>query len=274
MSRLRVHIQIHIPKWDFVIKSTVSNKDHFLIWLYAAAVTAAEVVTAYYNPIYGVAGHVVLLVALLVHASLAYKQAIKLIYLSLSLAPMIRIMSLSMPLMGLPPIYWYLIISLPLFVTAALVMQYAGFKPREVGLIVGNLPLQLLVAFIGVPLGLIEYLILKPTSLVPGLALQHAWLPALILLVSTGFLEEFIFRGIMYRAAVETLGRWYSIIYISFIFGALHITHRSPVELVFVFAVALLFSIIVDFFRSLLGVSLAHGITNISLYIIWPYFLS
>ena len=264
-------IQVYIKKWDPVIESDVSTKDHFLIWLYAAAITAAEVVTAYYSPLYGIACHVVLLVALLAHASLAYQQAVNLVYLSLSLAPMIRIMSLSMPLTGIPLIYWYLIISLPLFAAAATVMKFAGFKPREIGLTVGNLPLQLLVALLGVPLGLVEYLILKPAPLVTGLTFQHVWLPALILLVSTGFLEEFIFRGVMYRAAVETLGKCYGIIYISFIFAVLHITHRSPVDLIFVFAVALLFSMTVGFFRSLLGVSLAHGLTNIGLYIIWPH---
>lgn len=269
MSKIPVQIQ----KRYTIIKSAVSNRDRFFIWFYAAAVTIAEIVTAYYNPIYGIACHAVLLMALLVHASLAYKQAINLVYLSLSLAPLIRVMSLSMPLIGVPPIYWYLIISLPLFAAAASVMRSAGFKPREVGLTMGNLPLQLLVAFLGVPLGLLEYLILKPAPLAPELTLQQVWLPALILLVSTGFLEEFIFRGIMYRAAVETLGKWYSIIYISFIFGVLHITHRSPVDLVFVFAVALLFSVIVGFFRSLLGVSLAHGLTNIGLYLVWPYLL-
>lgn len=266
-------IQVLIKKWDPVIKSDISSKDNLFIWLYAAAVTAAEIVTAYYNPLYGIACHMVLLLALLVHASLAYKQAINLVYLSLSLAPMIRIMSLSMPLSGIPPMYWYLIISLPLFAAAATVMRFAGFKPWEIGLTVGNLPLQLLVALLGVPLGLMEYLILKPAPLVTELTFQHVWLPALILLVSTGFLEEFIFRGVMYRAAVETLGKQYSIIYISFIFAVLHITHLSPVDLIFVFAVALLFSVTVGFFRSLLGVSLAHGLTNIGLYIIWPYLL-
>jgi membrane protease YdiL (CAAX protease family) len=269
MSRAQVHIQ----RWVPVFKDNVSNKDQFFIWLYALAVTAAEIVTAYYSPLYGIAWHVVLLAVLLIHASLAYKQAVNLVYLALSLAPLIRIMSLSMPLIDVPPIYWYLIISLPLFAAAAYVMRLAGFKPREVGLTVGNLPLQLLVAFLGVPLGLMEYLILKPAPLVPEFTLRYIWLPVLILLVSTGFLEEFIFRGVMYRTAVETLGKWYSIIYFSFIFGVLHITHRSPVDLVFVFAVALLFSMIVGFSRSLLGVSLAHGLTNIGLYIIWPYLL-
>ncbi len=251
----------------------MNNKDHFFIWLYAAVITAAEIITAYYNPLYGIVCHVVVLIALLVHASLAYKQAINLVYLSLSLAPLIRIMSLSIPLNGIPIMYWYLIISLPLFAAAATVMRFAGFKPREIGLTLGNLPLQLPLALIGVPLGLMEYLILKPAPLVTEFTFQHVWLPALILLVSTGFLEEFIFRGVMYRAAVETLGKWYGIIYISFIFGVLHITHLSPVDLIFVFTVALLFSMAAGFFRSLLGVSLAHGLTNIGLYIIWPFLL-
>ena len=264
---------MHIQKWDPVFKSNVSAKDHLFLWLYAAGITAAELVTAYANPLYGIACHVVLMLALLVHASLTYKQDINMVYLTLSLAPMIRIMSLAMPLTGVPPMYWYLIISLPLFSAAYSSMRLAGFKPREVGLLVGNLPLQLMVAFLGVPLGLVEYLILRPAPLVPGLSFHYIWLPALILLISTGFLEELIFRGIMYRAAVENLGRWYSIIYIGFIFGVLHITHRSPLDLVFVFAVSLLFSVTVGFFRSLLGVTLAHGLTNIGLYIVWPHIL-
>ncbi|MCG9969054.1 CPBP family intramembrane metalloprotease [Pelotomaculum terephthalicicum JT] len=265
--------QAHLSAWDPEIKSAVSKKDHLFVWLYAIAITAAEVVTTFHDPLYGIVWHVVLLAALLVHASLVNKQAINLVYLALSLAPLIRIMSLATPLVGVPPIYMYLIISLPLFTAAAYVMRYASFKPEDVGLIVGSLPLQLLVASLGVPLGLIEYLILRPAPLAPELTFQHVWLPALILLVSTGFLEEFIFRGVMYRAAAETLGRWYGSIHISFIFAMLHIMHRSPADLVLVFAIALLFSTIVGFFRSLLGVSLAHGLTNIGLYIIWPYLL-
>lgn len=269
MSRLEAHSQ----RWEPFIKSTVSLNAHFFIWLYALAVTAAEIVTAYYDPLYGIAWHMVLLAALLVHASITYKHSIKLVYLALSLAPMIRIMSLSMPLTGVASIYCYLVISLPLFAAAAYVMKFAGFNPGEVGLTAGNVPLQLLVALLGIPLGLMEYLILKPAPLVAEFSIQYAWLPALILLVSTGFLEEFIFRGVMYHAAVETLGRWYSIVYFSFIFGVMHITHRSPLDLVFVFAVALIFSMAVSFFKSLFGVSLAHGLTNIGLYIIWPYLL-
>lgn len=269
MNKVRVLIRKDKP----AIKSVISETGRASIWLYAAALTAAEIITAYSSPIYGIICHVVLLLVLLVHASMSYKQDIYTLYAALSLAPLVRISSLSMPLVSVPPIYWYLIISLPLFTAAFYVMRLAGYKRREVGLAAGSLPLQFLVAFLGVPLGLIEYLILKPQPLVSELTLQYAWFPALILLFSTGFMEEFIFRGIMLRAASATMGWWYGVFYISLIFAALHITHRSPADLIFVFAAALLFSIAVGFFRSILGVSLAHGITNIGLYIVWPFIL-
>lgn len=269
MSKMQANLQ----KFDIVFKTAVAVRDHFFLWMYAFAITAAEIVTAYFEPLHGIVCHVIILLALLAHASLAYRQPVNTVYMALSLAPMIRIASLSMPLVGVPPMYWYLVISLPLFAAAASVMRIAVFKPGEVGLAAGNLPIQAMVAFLGVPLGLIEYFILKPPPLAPELTFQYVWLPAVILLVSTGFLEELIFRGVMYRAAVDSLGSRYSIVYISFIFAMLHITHRSPLDLLFVFGVALLFSFAFVLFKSILGVSLDHGLTNIGLYIIWPHLL-
>ena len=250
-----------------------ATKDHSFLWLYAAAIGIAEVVTAYYSPMHGIICHALLLVALLVHASRTYKQEINRMYLAMALAPLIRIMSLAMPLTGVPPIYWYLVISLPLFAAGVSVMRQARFKPREVNMTAGILPYQLLVALVGIPLGYIEYLILRPEPLAAALTLQLIWFPALVMLISTGFLEEFIFRGVMFRAAQKTMGGYYSIFYISIIFMLLHVTHRSPLDLAFVFGVALLFSVVVGLSRSILGVSIAHGLTNIGLYLVWPFLL-
>ncbi|MBC7325562.1 MAG: CPBP family intramembrane metalloprotease, partial [Moorella sp. (in: Bacteria)] len=132
---------------------------------------------------------------------------------------------------------------------------------------------QFLVALCGLPLGLLEYLILRPRPLTPALAFQELWLPALILLVCTGFTEEFIFRGLLQRAAALAAGPRFALYYVSFIFAVLHITHRSVIDVIFVFAVALYFGWIVQKERSILGVTLAHGLTNITLYLIWPFLL-
>ena len=167
-----------------------------------------------------------------------------------------------------------MIIGLPLLISSTVVYRLSGYKPGHVGLKLGrDLPLQLLVAVGGVGLGYLEYLILRPEPLVESFTLQSLWLPALILLVFTGFLEEWIFRGLMQRASVSTLqkyGPWY----ISLLFAVLHIGYKSWIDLIFVFLVGFIFSLVVQRTRSLVGVTLAHGLTNISLFLIFPFVLA
>ncbi len=57
----------------------------------------------------------------------------------------------------------------------------------------------------------------------------------------------------------------------SLLFAVLHIGFLSLIDVVFVFAVALFFGWVVKKTGSLLGVTLAHGITNILLYLVVPF---
>ncbi len=179
-----------------------------------------------------------------------------------------------MPLFKIPLIYWYLIIGAPLLAASFSVIKATGLKPKEVGLRAGNIPLQLMVCFAGIPLGLLEYIILKPKALIEILNWQSILFPALVLFVFTGFLEELIFRGILYKVSVETVSKKFGVLYTSMVFAVLHITHLSVIDVIFVFCVALMFTWLMDHFNSLLGISIAHGITNIGLYLIWPCILS
>ncbi|MHB1043814.1 MAG: CPBP family intramembrane glutamic endopeptidase [Eubacteriales bacterium] len=241
--------------------------------LYTIGLAVAEIETTYVSPMKGITFHVILLFGLLIHATVFYREKVSAVYTALALAPLIRIMALAMPLVQVPPIYWYLVISIPLFAAAYSVVRVAGLKPGEIGLVAGKLPLQISLGLAGIPLGLIEYLILKPAPLAAGPTLDQIWLPSLVLMFSTGFLEELIFRGVMLRAFINNFGSRFAILYISVIFAVAHIIHRSPLDLVFVFVVSIFFSAVVWSSRSILGVTLAHGMTNISLYLIWPFLL-
>ena len=125
----------------------------------------------------------------------------------------------------------------------------------------------------GIGIGWLEYLILTPAPLSTALTLQAIWLPALILLLCTGFLEELLFRGLLQSAAIPVIGRWPALIFISALFAVLHIGYASVPDVLFVFAVGLSFALVVDRTRSILGVTLAHAIANISLYLIFPHLL-
>ena len=239
--------------------------------LYLLAITGAEVVTNFYNSLGGVIANIILLTALIVHSSLITDSPNHKLLLSLSLAPLTRIMSLTMPLVQFPPIYWYLIIYPPLLLACLVTMYRLRFSAREVGVTIQKLPVQLGVMVGGFVFGIVEYLILRPEPLVATLYWKEMLLPIFVLMAGTGLVEEFMFRGVMQRAALEALGKW-GLPYVALIFAILHLIHNSAVDIVFVFVVGLFFGWIVKKTGSLFGVTLSHGITNCTLYLIAPFF--
>ena len=238
---------------------------------YLLAITAAEVVTVIFQPIAGIACYTAILLVTIVDAALINKYFYGRLVLALAVVPLIRIISLSLPLVDIPQIWWYPLIYLPLLAAAIVVARLLNYGPKDIGIRFGFLPVQLMVGLVGLGLGVVEYLILTPEPLVTELTWQAAWLPALILLLATGFVEEFIFRGVLQRAATEAFGGW-GIVYVSFLFAILHIGFLSWIDVAFVFGVALFFGWVVKKTGSLFGVTLSHGITNIILFIVAPFF--
>lgn len=240
-------------------------------WCYAAALAAGEILVSLMAVSAGMAIHIALLSTLVVHAALCRDSRYSVLYQAMVLAPLVRILSLAMPLSRFRLMYWYFLTGVPLMISSGIASALAGFGAREIGLRGGRPSFQALVALSGIPLGLLEYLILRPAPLIRQLDFASFWLPALLLLACTGFVEEFIFRGVLQRAAAP-FGDRFALLFVSLMFAVLHITHRSVLDVVFVFGVALLFGRAVQEDGSILGVSIAHGLTNIGLYLIWPFF--
>lgn len=215
--------------------------------------------------------HGALLLFVFLHATFRLQGPAQKLMITLALAPLIRVVSLSMPLAGFQLTYWYALIGFPLLISAYLAWRLTGFRREDVGLALGSQwPLQIPVALSGLGLGYLEYHILEPQPLAQGFSLAQAWLPATVLLVFSGFLEEFIFRGLMQAAAAPVLKRL-GVVYVSLLFAALHIGYKSALDLAFVFLVGLFFALVVARTRSLVGVSLAHALTNIALFLVVPF---
>jgi hypothetical protein len=237
---------------------------------YLLAIALAELATAVLEPRLGMVAHCALLAGLLYHTFRVEGRRERAFLLTLAFAPLIRILSLSLPLARFPAMYWYLLTSLPLFAAAWVMARTLGYSAPGIGLRWGNLLPQLLIGVSGLAFGAVEYFILRPAALIPALEWRHAWWPALILLVSTGFLEELIFRGLQQRAAVDWLGRW-GVVYVAAVFAVLHLGYNSALDVLFVFGVGLFLGWAVYRTRSLLGVTLAHGLTNIVLFLVMPF---
>ena len=268
----RIIAKINAP---LITKGWLASKYLFPV-IYLLAIALAEALTVFWKPQAGMALHGAILAAVLLHATIFSKGGQQKFLATLALAPLIRMMSLMLPLLKIPFIYWYAAVGAPLFLAAFLVARVFGVKlPRlkrgtRTSSNVRSLGLQAVIALSGLGLGLLEYLILKPTPLTSALTWELIWLPALILVIFTGLLEEVIFRGLMQNTAIQALGR-YGIPYVSLVFAILHIGYHSVLDIVFVFAVAVFFSIVVAKTGSLFGVTVAHGLTNISLFLVIPF---
>jgi membrane protease YdiL (CAAX protease family) len=246
--------------------------DFALPTVFLLALTVAELVTAAFDPRLGLAVHAAILGLLVIKGAVETDTAKRELYWTLTLAPIIRIGSLSLPLGHLPLVTWYPLIGVPIFAAAFMAARRLGYTRAQIGLTVNlsHLPWQLALIPLGFVLGVGEYLIFRPIPMAERFTLEDIILPALILLIFTGFEEELIFRGLMQRAALRSLGRW-GLVYVSAVFAVLHIGYLSVLDVVFVFLVGLLFALFALRTRTLLGVTLAHGMVNITLFLILPF---
>jgi uncharacterized protein len=238
---------------------------------YLIAITLGELLTTFGDVRLGMASHCLILLALLVHSYLARSRPAECsFWVSMAFAPLIRILSLALPLTGFPLLYWYLIISIPLFFGLGTAARSLGLSWPAMGMTLRGWPLQLLIGLTGIIFGVVEYVILRPEPLVPVFTWRAILWPAFVLTICTGLLEEMIFRGLMQSTGRATLGRW-NLLYISVLFAVLHIGYKSVIDVAFVLVVGYFFAWVVLRTGSLLGVTIAHGLINTVLFLVMPF---
>lgn len=252
-------------------RSRSYKKEVLLLSVYLIALSAAEIVTAHYSIEAGLAMHVMVLFALLINSSITDSPGFSNLLRSMMILPMIRIIGLSIPLMQVQPLYWFPVIAVPLFAASFVLMRNQKLTRKKVGLTFGNIPLQLAIALSGVVLGFTEYLILKPEPLISSFTMESVLVGSVILLISTGFAEELLFRGILQQNAENVLGKISGLFYASILFTALHIGWNSALDLLFVFSVAVFYGYAFYKTRSLFGITLSHGLSNTFLFLIMPF---
>lgn len=189
--------------------------------------------------------------------------------LALVIVPLTRILSLATPLEHLSINYWYFITAFPVLAAAFVLLKILAIDPADIGLTLKRMPMQWVIAFTGIPLGFIEYLCLRPEPVISNITWETVVLTSLIFLVAIAFVEELIFRGILQHIATKVMGGW-GLLFVAMAFAVLHIGYLSALDFVVVLMIGLYFGWIVQQTKSLVGVTLSHGITNICLYLCIP----
>lgn len=244
---------------------------------YVLFITCAELLTSY-EPKLGLVIHVFILFALLFHSSLEWDRAKNLaqFLIALLLVPLIRILSLSMPLTYFSRISWFLLISIPLFIATFTCLWFQALRPRDIGLsfpALRHIPIETSVIILAIPIGLLEYRILKPAPLPIGSVAANFMAAALILMISTGFSEELIFRGLLEFNAIRLMSKWWGILFLSTIFGVLHVGNLALLDCLLAFSVGFSYSLVREKTGSIYGISVSHGLINIILFLVAPVYL-
>lgn len=244
---------------------------------YLILLTIAEWVTIYY-PKWGIAAYVFIMFLLFFHFALVSGTDEKLGYylIALILAPLIRILSLCLPYIQFSWIFSFMLVSIPLFIAIFTCLWLQGLHREDVGFAspkLKYLPLEAGIILFAVALGIAEYMILRPNPL-PVSGPLNLIIASLLLIICTGFLEELAFRGLLQYHAVRVMSKWRGILIVSAIFGVLHLGNVSPwhLDCFFAGAVGFIFAIVRDKTGSIYGISVAHGIINITLFLIAPLY--
>ncbi|MCD5401969.1 CPBP family intramembrane metalloprotease [candidate division NPL-UPA2 bacterium] len=242
-------------------------------FIYLLLITAAELLVIY-NPNWGLFLHGIIMFTLFGHASFLYPddKTSSYLFMAIALAPLIRIVSLFAPLAGFHFLYWFVVLSIPLFFASFLLISFQHLDERDVGLVLEprQIPLQLAIVLTGIPFGYIEYFILTPHPLILDLSFRSLFVPSIIMLVCTGLMEELIFRGIIQHNAIRYFNPGIGIFFTSVLFAIMHIGNWSVLNVIFVFFLGYFWGYCMRFTGSIIGISISHGVTNILLFLIMP----
>lgn len=244
--------------------------------IFTVLLMLAEFMTAAVSAQLGLLMHSLLLFLTAYQIGRWWEEPVSRVLICLLLAPLIRLLSLSLPLVGFPMHVWWLTVSVPLFAATFIVIRLLGLSWRDTGHHLGrgpiwfSLPVQYSIGCVGILFGVTEFIILRPAPMVESLAWAEIWLPIVVIMICTGYLEELVFRGVMQHTMRETQSTFVSNLVVSLIFAALHIGYLSVADYIFVFTASMILGILYEKTGSLLGITIAHGVTNVLLFIVLP----
>jgi membrane protease YdiL (CAAX protease family) len=248
--------------------------------LYAAVTVAAEAVIVYVDVTMGLVLDAVLLFSIMSHYVAGIhrlpsdrfgrspEEQLLDVLPALALVPLLRILSLTVPVDGASEITWQAMVGVPLVIAAALTIRALRLPAGWVGLDLSLWRGQLQIALAGVPLSLSAYVILRPEEIAaigsPG------WVVGVpVVILFSGLALELVFRGLLQRALSEVLGR-VGIALTCALFAATFLGTESAGYVAFMGLVGALFGWSFHRTGSIMGISLAHGLLNVGLLLIWP----
>lgn len=240
------------------------------------AIAACEYVFAYHNVAYGIVIALALTTIIYLMLSLFHlDEGITKCGESLALIPLYILFTAALPWFFinqqyLLPAVYSCILGLCLwhvYQKKLSLKELFGFSKEKL------LRYSLIGLVIGIPLGTIEYFILRPAPAFPAFEVQYLLRDMVYMFCFVGIGEELLFRGLIQRDMMNIFGWKWGVFSASCLFAVMHLTWRSIPELGFVFLAGLILGGLYYKTRSLVAPIVAHGINNVILVSVLPYLL-
>jgi membrane protease YdiL (CAAX protease family) len=191
----------------------------------------------------------------------------------LLLLPLFRLLNAAMPVFFSLTLYSYPLVYAPMFLPIYLILKEGTITPQEAGLTFKNFWVFLpLAVAVGLGLGWGEHYVLRPGMILPDVSISSVIILSLTMILFVGVVEEFVFRSALQTILEEKVGSKAGLVIASIVFGLMHSGYRIPLELFYVCFAGLVFGLLFWLSRSLPMIALAHGITNLSLFLITPVY--
>lgn len=253
--------------------TTPTKKHGMIILSYLVLLLVVELVT-YYNPTpWTILLEAMVIICLVINSLLTNDLKLSYILQALILLPLLRIIGIIIPVTEIQPLYWLVIITIPLAVAILILMKNLQLNSHDVGINTNKPGYQLLIGLSGISLGLVEYLIITPETIITNFNFTNIIFASTFIMLTTSFIEELIFRGILQKIAENILGNFGAILFVSVLFTSFNLILNSPLNLIFIFMVSLFYGYVYQKTRSILGISISHGLCNIVLYLFLPLIL-
>jgi len=237
---------------------------------YLILLVGMELTHIFLQPAAGMLANIALLILFWLHSGRTRYSYERQTLLSLSLVPLLRLMSVTLPLASLPLATWSLVIALPLLAAIWVTVDVSRLKWRDIGVHYYGLFTQGIIGLTGLLLGIAAYAVVPSALADARTGLADLAVAAGITFLFGGVLDELIFRGLIQRSVAIQMGERRAILYAALIYSSLFLGNHNLVFVGFVALVSVAAGWISSRTQSVIGVALAHGLLNVVALVVLP----
>jgi uncharacterized protein len=252
--------------------SQVHRIEGLVVGFIVASILEAEVATALVAPLIGLILHAAIILTILnIYLLIPFLPHRK-VLLTLLLLPILRLMSLTIPISPIPKIFWYAVIGVPLLFSTAMVINIVNPQPTRLLFRLRQVWGQLAFGLLGVPLGLVVFLFVPHKPFLDPTNWSEVIFGIISLTLFGAFTEELIFRVLIQTNLEEVFGRW-GIWIGAILYAGLFSTTLSVPVIAFWGVTGLVFSLWVKRTQSIWGAVVCHSLILVVGLIVSPLFL-